>query len=461
MTTNFNLRKTIIWIISIAIPLLIFLIPTSELFNENMRLFLSVTVFAILMIATENIPTSIISLLLPASYILFGLADPSLAWQPWTLPVLWMIIGGILLVNVLDSSGLLTRISYKIIVLVGGTYKGIIFGIGVIGIVLNLIAFGNAYMILAGLAVGLCNALNLEKHSKEATGIFLASAVAAIISSVIVYGQNIFILEGMGSVITGETHISWLNYTFQSLPSFLYTFAALGLIVMMFKETKTINSKDYFEDLYKNLGPLTLKEKKATFWVVLLLGYTIIGGILNMDITWAFVIIPVLMLLPGVGCGTEDDVKRIDFSFILFVATCLSIGFVAGSLGFDVLISHIATPLTQSASPTLIVFIIYVLTIVLNFVMTPLAIYAAFTAPFVQIAMDAGINPYVIYNIMSLGADQIIFPYEYALYLFFFSFGFIKMKDFMKYFGAKMILCSIMLLLITIPFWKLTGFFFV
>ena len=86
---------------------------------------------------------------------------------------------------------------------------------------------------------------------------------------------------------------------------------------------------------------------------------------------------------------------------------------------------------------------------------------SGFTSTYAQIALNAGINPYVIYDVIQLGCDQILFPYEYALYMLYFSFGFIKMQDFIKYFGAKMVLATLVLAFVMVPFWKITGLFFV
>ena len=84
---------------------------------------------------------------------------------------------------------------------------------------------------------------------------------------------------------------------------------------------------------------------------------------------------------------------------------------------------------------------------------------AGFTSSYAQIAVDAGMNPLVIYSVMTLGLDQIVFPYEYALYLMYFSFGYISMKEFIKYFSVKLVLGFVCLCLLMIPFWKLTGLF--
>ncbi len=462
MSSKMNVKTLLVWLLCLGLPLAIWMIPTTEAYTQQMSTFLVVTVFAILVIALEPVPKSAITIMLPAAYVLLGLADASTAWYPWTMPTVWMIIGALLLVNTLDSSGVLLRISYKIIMMVGGSYKGLVLGMGLLGIFLNIILFGNAYVVLAGLAYGLCRALNLPKFSKEATGIFLAAAVGGIIPACcFVYGSNILMLEAYGEPVVGPMRISYFDYAFFNIPVILYFVLAVFLILLLFKNTTEISGKEYFKGKLEELGTMTAVEKRAAAWIVILFAYVIYCGFVGADCTWGFIIIPALTILPGIGCGSEDDVRRLDLTFILFIASCMSIGFVASSLGFGPFIANLSTPLTANAAPEVVVFLIYVINVVLNFLLTPMAIMAGFTTTFLEIATSIGINPYVVYSIIGLGCDQILFPYEYALYMLYFSFGFIKMGDFIKYFGAKMILCAIMIPLVIIPFWKITGLFFV
>ena len=60
----------------------------------------------------------------------------------------------------------------------------------------------------------------------------------------------------------------------------------------------------------------------------------------------------------------------------------------------------------------------------------------------------------VIYH----GVDQIIMPYEYALYLIFVSFGLIRLGDFIKLCSVKMVVNLIFVMVILIPYWRLIGF---
>src|SRR5690625_855626 len=100
------------WIISIAIPLAIFLVPTTESFTPEIRGFLAITVWGIFCMATEIIPSTLAAMMLPILYILFKVAEPAQAFGPWTTSVIWIAFGGIIIANILMTSGLAKRIAY-------------------------------------------------------------------------------------------------------------------------------------------------------------------------------------------------------------------------------------------------------------------------------------------------------------------------------------------------------------
>ena len=71
--------------------------------------------------------------------------------------------------------------------------------------------------------------------------------------------------------------------------------------------------------------------------------------------------------------------------------------------------------------------------------------------------MDLGINPMAPLLTMFMGMDQVFLPYEVTSILLVFSYGFISMKDFIKYNLIKTVLYFVFFGLIQIPFWKLLG----
>ena len=63
------------WLISVGMPLLLFFVPTSEVFTSQARMFLVLSVMAILVIAFGLMDMMIPALLLPAGYWVFGVVE--------------------------------------------------------------------------------------------------------------------------------------------------------------------------------------------------------------------------------------------------------------------------------------------------------------------------------------------------------------------------------------------------
>ena len=179
----------------------------------------------------------------------------------------------------------------------------------------------------------------------------------------------------------------------------------------------------------------------------------------GLSLEWGMVLIPLLLCAPGIGTkNAEKDIKRLNYGLILFVTACMGIGAVATSLGIGKLLVGVVLPILAGKSYYVFFFIVWMLLFLCNFLMTPLAMEAAFTVPLATIAVELGINPMALYYFILQGVDQIILPYEYALYLIYFAFGLIHTKDFMKVMGAKCIVNFIMCFALLLPWWGFLGF---
>lgn len=449
-------KKVLMWIITILLPFIALQIPTTEVFTSEIRLFMAVTILAILIFAFETMTMMIPALLLPIAYLLLDIAPAEVVFRPWTLDVPWMMLGGILMANVFQSIGLLKRLAYWCIVKTGGTYNGILYGTALAGIGLNLLIPGNTMIPLAAFTYGICIALGLGK-SKEAAGIMLTGCVASLMPMFFFYNPSIIgIILGTGSTVA-PVSLSWIQYFIHNLPSIAWMFLLVFVISKLFKPSKSINCKDYINEEYSKLGKMTLAEKKGAFISFLLIAFLMTGQIHNIQLAWGFVIAACLLYFPGIDIGTDTDIKNINYPLLFFVASCMTIGQVATMLGLGNILSNAMLPYMESSGPAVTMMLIWLLCVVGNFLLTPLAIIATMAAPLTQIALDLGINPLAIYYVIAHGIDQIILPYEYALVLIFFSFGLICLKDFIKFFSIKMLLNFLFVLFVLIPYWKLIG----
>lgn len=448
-------KNTIFWVVTVIAPLIVMMFPTGEMFTPRVRLFVAVTACGILLFAFEILPQMVASIILPLAYVLIGLAPSRAVFAPWSTFIPWMFMGGILSANVLESVGLLRRIAYWCIIKVGGTYNRILYGIMFAGIILNLLVPAQAVIPLAAFTFGICKALNLGQ-SKASAGIMLAGAMAALMPLFFFYNPNFAVIQGAATSVYKD-QITWVMYFWHNLPAIAWSFFMIFLITRMFKPDKPIDAKDYIEGEYAKLGRMTMPEKKGIFVTVLLLVFLLTAQFHKINIGWGFALAGCMMYLPGINIGTEDDIKRIPFPLVFFVTACMSIGVVANVLGFGKILASTVMPMMQSSGHVVTLGLVWFLSVAANFLMTPLAIWAAFSAPLAKLAMDLGIDPRAFFYAIFQGTDQILLPYEYILVLVFFSFGLITVKDFAKFFSVKMVLSIIFVAVVMVPWWNLIG----
>ncbi|MDO0825533.1 SLC13 family permease [Desulfosporosinus nitroreducens] len=125
------------WGINILLPLLVFfLIPQSTGATMAMKLFFAITTWAIIAWLLETVSETAVAILLPVFYIIAGLADTKIAFSAFTTTIPWIVLGGVIFSSVMISTGLAKRIAYFIILKTGGSFKGLLLGITLAGIVI-------------------------------------------------------------------------------------------------------------------------------------------------------------------------------------------------------------------------------------------------------------------------------------------------------------------------------------
>lgn len=442
--TEARMSKSMIfkWIVAIGLPAAILLIPANEVLTRDVKLFLAITLWAILCFAMELLDNTVPAILLPFLYCLLGLAPLELVLSPWTAEIPWMCLGCFLLANILERTGILRRIALWCVVKTGGTYLGILLGVVLLGIITR-----DPYA-TAAFTFGICKALELEKSTMSGA-IMIAGAFGSLGVGFYMYDPTNF---GVLMGITG-LQISFTEYLFQNIIFLPLSFILVGILYKMFKPEKEINSKAHFQEERVKLGKMSKVEIKAA--IVMLL--VVVGLIIGVPMIVAFLILPLICFLPGINLATAEDLNRINYKFLFFITGCMAIGHVANNLGLGMLVSNMILPYLNDLDSMGLMVIVWLLAVLANFLLTPLAAMAAFGVPLAQIAADLGVNPYPVMYVFFQGLDQIIFPYEYALYLVPFSFGMIRMNDFMKAFAMKMAVSFVYLLVLGIPFWKLIG----
>ena len=305
-------KLLIYWLVTIILPCLVLLLPVNEIMTADLKVFLSITLVAILFFIFEQVNGTVVTILLPIAYVLILGVPAEVAYKPWSMSILWMLIGGFLLANLMEKVGLLRRIAYKCILLTGASYKGIIWGIALAGaIIFLLIPNDNAAVPIAALAYGICLSLDLKK-GPEAAGIMLAAAAAAVLPSCFLFNTTVFLFFGLGEAATGPMTVGWFEYLYRCFPLAVYYVALFWVIVRMFGRNVQLNGREYFQAEYEAMGRLSADEKRVLVDILLLMTFIFTQSIHKIDVLWGFAVIPFLMYLPGLKVADETDLENVE-----------------------------------------------------------------------------------------------------------------------------------------------------
>ena len=461
--SKFDKKKFIKWVISLMIMFTPMLIQINESYTYSIRTFFMITILVIMIWAFELMPLAAPALVLPIVYISLGLATPTQAFSPWTTEMPWLFIGGMIISSVFERTGLMNRMAITAIKISGGTYKGILSGFLIIGLILCIVIpnGGARTTLFLPLAYGIITALNLKKNSKEAIAIMAGSSFIATTPWTLLDGTN---LISYSIAATLGVNISWMRYMIEIgfLSFILLTFYIVVIFYFyrgnsdIFKDENHKKVKKYFEEEYFKLGDMSFDEKKIIGVLIAIVLALCLSSVYKVSSGWIFAIGAFCFYLPGIDIAKETDLKSINMSMIILMTGAMTIGAVSMATGAGAFIGKILTTYLNGNSFE-IISISWLIGVIVNFLLTPLAAASALTQPLIEAAIENGISPTVIINSYAIGLEQIIFPYEYVLALMMFSYGVMSLKEFVKIYLLKMILSIIFLLVICVPYWGMLG----
>lgn len=454
-------KNILFWILTVLLPAIVLIIPESAAYTHQIKLFFAITLFMILIVAFETLPILIPSLLLPVIYGLAGLAPMQAVFGPWSSSMPWLFIAGMIIANIFDHSGLMKRITYRCILLVGGSYKGMLYGIAVTGIIMGICIpnIGGRGALYAAMAFGLCKALQLVPKSKAAGSVMLAAAVAATMPAYLFLTDLGIVGLNAASNFADVTMLSWTQwFLYVGPPLILWLFFSIWLITKLFKLDVPFENKEFFKRELQALGKWKPKEMKMAVLMLVVVALLLTNSWHKIDVGWIFLFAACICFLPGIRLATDEDLK-INYSMVIFVVATMSIGVVSNSVGAGTYIANVFYPLVERTGSLVFMGAIWLMAFSVNFLLTPLAGISTLLGPLAHIGELVGINPYVVIFGFMQGMDQVLLPYENVMMLLFMGFGMLSMHDFVKYFGIRAILNLVFLLVILVPYWHLLGIF--
>ncbi|SKA84412.1 SLC13 family permease [Desulfobaculum bizertense] len=450
------------WFFSLLVPALILLTVGGEGLTREMVIFIAITAWAIVCWATEILPAPMVGILLPIFYFAAKLAPAPIALaKPFATVIPWSVIGALLIGLLAQKTGLAKRIVLKCMVMTGSSYPGLFFAMFVSGLILTpLVPSATAKSaIMLALGVGACDALKLEKGSREASAVLFASFLAVcgprfgILTATL---ENLTVTRLMASV----THVpvGYTDFAIQNfIPSMLYCALSMGLVLFMVRGKGKLNKSALLAQ-YHEMGPISRNEMLAAFFAVFAVVIAATQKYHGLPGMHLFVAIAALAFVPKIQILNHKEFGEIAFPMIFFIAGSLAIGFVAGHVGMGKWLSSQMLPLAQSMDSVFgLSTLAYTFGAIMNFFLTPLAAQALMTVPLAELAQSMNMQPYPVVYSFLYGTDQYLFAYEFAMLLLFCSTGHLRLPHVAKLLGIRMLLTPIFIGLVAVPYWSFLG----
>lgn len=443
--------------VCIIVPILILCIPITDVFTTNMRTFLALTAWMLLWAAFEITDLLIPALLWPVLLIVLNVVPMTTIYNSWLSLVVPCCVSAMLLAGILQRIGLLERLTYWVVAKCGGSFNRTMYALYFACLLMSILTFAGASIIIAALCYGMCKSLHMEGKEEAAitmmVGMLGASTVRMFIYQPLTAGLVLGSVNSIDPAFT-FTVFDILKY---NLPVLLYS---VLMIFVFLKIAKTKNSsingsKTYFWEAYLKKGRMSVSEKKGAVLLLLLMVGILTNPFHHIDGMAVFVLVACLAYCPGINIGTGAEIRKLPIGTIFFISSCMAIGAGCTATGLTELIATFCTPILAALDTKVILFGILVFGVVLNFLMTPMAMVAAFSGPMVALCANAGMNPLAPVFTFIFSTDMVFLPYEYVTFLIFFSFGMMRTWQFIKYHALKNVLFFVFFVVAILPYWTL------
>lgn len=450
------------WAIVLLLPLACLAVLHNFLtIDIKMGLFLGVTIFVILVWAFEVLPSVQAAILLPLVYVIADIAPAAKVFSPWLSFLPWVCVGGLIFGDILGRTGLAKRIALSCVKAMGGTFTSLVFGLMAGGIILAFLvpAIMARVVIFYAITMGFAEALELPKNSRMSSAILLAGFCAATSPTLICMTASEVTLLGINVINAKTIIVDWQGFLLHNFPVALVYCLISATLLHLVKGKERLPDKAVVAQMVDarlgEMGRISADEIKTLILLVFGVAMFVVLG--PQRGPWMFLFCACLAFFPGLNLIHEKQLRTLNFGFIFFITGCMAIGAAAEHLGLPKMIGKQMASLLEGHSPLTSILLSYGAGLGLNFLLTPLAATGSMSAPLVEVAQALGMNPAPLIYTFVYGLEQYIFPYEYALLLFFFMDGRVTLGHIIPALGIRMVTTLVLIAVVAYPYWKMLG----
>lgn len=377
-----------------------FMTPPEGLGVEAIR-FLGIFVGAMLLMVFRVHDDWIISMVACILLVLTKVAPFTTVYSPMAGTTIWIIIPAFAIAHVLAKTGLLKRVALNILSWFPGNFGGQITALFVAGTIVSpLIPSTLAKMsIFAPFTEQVADQMGYPKHSKQATGLFLAQWVSAGLLGYGFYSGSFAVGMLLGLCPDADkAYFTWGSWLATNA-AWLVVMWVLSFIFiqLVYKPKQKVNlPKGFVKQQVKDLGPMSKDEIKAAVVLVIVLIMWLLEKKIGISACQTAII--GMCIFAVIGMFKKPEVSTaIPWGEIFYMLLFFTVAALIGVVGISGWLQGILDPILRPLfdRPYLLILGICVCTYILRFV-----ILSQFTIATVVVAILGGLAQSVGMNVL-------------------------------------------------------------
>lgn len=396
---------------------------------------------------------------------MFGIVRFETAFSGFADTSAWFLFGAICFGLMGSKTGLARRLAYMVMRRIGHSYPRLLLGLIVSNFLLTaVVPSGIArVVIMAAIAMGLIEAFGVEKRSNIARGMFIILVYqATIFDKMLIAGASSITARGAIEKF-GQVPVLWSQWFLAYLPcDLIVMIIAWRIALWMYPpETATLpGGSEFLERQLALMGPWSTAEKKSIALMLIAIGLWVTDFLHHIPAPMIGLGIGLLSVMPRIGVLSTDDVRKINYLPIFFVAAAVSLSNVlAQTKALDVVTKYLFALMEPHISGTIwSTFVLYWSAFAYHIVIgNEIAMLSTSLPILMEYARAHGMNPLALGMVWTFGAGPKIFIYESAVLVVGYSYGYFTNKDMIKV-GAVLSVVTALILILLVPlYWPLIG----
>ena len=447
----------------VSVPLILWFAPLD--IDARTKHGLAIASFMIVAWMTEAIDYALAGFIGCYLYWALGVVPFAVAFSGFATDTPWFLFGAALFGAMATKTGLARRIAFVVMQRVGTTYARILLGLIITDFLLTfVIPSGIARVVLmSAVALGLVEAFGVGPGSNIGRAMFLIiTYTATIFDKMIIAGAASITARGAIERV-GGVDVLWSQWFFAYLPCDIITIlVAWRLTLWLYPPEKTSLAREatYLQSEAVQMGGWNAASSRAALLIAVAIGLWLTDFLHHIPPSTIGLGVGLAAVLPGIGVLTVEDMKRMNYLPVFFVAAAVSMGEVlvqtnALDLLTDVMLSWMEPMLGSVLQTTLVLY--WTAFVYHIFLASEISMLATSIPVLMTFARSQGLDPLQVGMIWTFAAGGKLFAYQSGVLIVGMSYGYFSSRDLLRLGLLLTLVESVVLLLLVFFYWPLIG----